>query len=254
MARIAAAGARFDEPSPAEREARLPAVLEVLYRIFTEAHTATAGEDLQRPDLGSEAIRLARQLHGEWPGHGEVTGLLALMLLTDARRPARHREDGTLVPLAEQDRGRWDRGVITEGVGLLEGVLTSAEPGPFQVQAAIAAVHDEAPSPEATDWPQILGLYGALEVLAPSPIVTLNRVVALAMVEGPRIGLERLDALAPQLEGHHRVDAVRAHLLERLGERDAAAAAYRRAARRTLSGPEQRYLVRRAAALSGCAP
>ncbi|GAA4792134.1 sigma factor-like helix-turn-helix DNA-binding protein [Actinomycetospora chlora] len=249
-ARIAAAGARFAEPSPAEREARLPAVLEILYRIYTEGHTASAGEDLQRPDLGAEAIRLARQLHGGWPGHGEVTGLLALVLLTDARRPARVRADGALVPLAEQDRRRWDRAAIAEGVALLEGVLPVAEPGPFQVQAAIAAVHDEAPTAEETDWHQILGLYGVLEVLAPSPVVTLNRIVALAMVEGPRAGLERLDDLAPRLEGHHRVDAVRAHLLERVGERAAAVAAYRRAAQRTLSGPEQRYLARRAAALA----
>jgi RNA polymerase sigma factor (sigma-70 family) len=257
-ARIAAAGARFAEPSPAEREERVPAVLEVLYRIFTEGHTASSGDELQRTDLSAEAIRLARQLHAGRPEHGEVTGLLALMLLTDARRPSRTRPDGSLVPLTEQDRGLWDRAAIVEGTTLVEGVLADAEPGRFQVQAAIAAVHDVAASADATDWAQILGLYGVLEVLAPSPLVTLNRLVALAMVEGPDAGLARLEALAPTLEGHHRVDAVRAHLLERLGEHQAAAQAYREAARRTLNGPERRYLTRRAAELlttgSGRAP
>jgi RNA polymerase sigma factor (sigma-70 family) len=249
-ARIAAAGAVFAQPTPAERAERLPAVLEVLYRIFTEGHTASSGAQLRRGDLAGEAVRLARQLHARLPTDGEVTGLLALMLLTEARRAARSRPDGSLVPLAEQDRDRWDADAITEGIALLERVLPDAEPGPYQVQAAIAAVHDEAARAGDTDWPQILGLYGVLEVLAPGPMVTLNRIVALSMVDGPGGALVRLDALAPELAGHHRVDAVRAHLLERRGERAAAAEHYRRAAGRTLNRPEQRYLEARARACS----
>lgn len=245
-ARIAAAGGVFGEARAAER---LPVVLEVLYRIFTEGHTASSGDDLRRDDLAAEAVRLTRQLHASLPADGEVTGLLALMLLTEARRAARTRPDGALVPLAEQDRGRWDAAAIAEGTGLLAEVLPTADPGPYQVQAAIAAVHDEAPQAEDTDWDQVLGLYGVLEVLAPGPMVTLNRIVALSMVEGPDAGLARLDALG-DLDGHHRVDAVRAHLLERRGELDAAATHYHRAARRTLSRPEQRYLETRARACS----
>jgi RNA polymerase sigma factor (sigma-70 family) len=249
-ARIAAAGAVFAEPGPAERAERLPAVLEVLYRIFTEGHTASSGAELRRGDLAGEAVRLARQLHASLPTDGEVSGLLALMLLTEARRAARTRPDGSLVPLSEQDRGRWDADAIAEGTALLERVLPDAEPGPYQVQAAIAAVHDEAARAADTDWPQILGLYGVLEVLAPGPMVTLNRIVALSMVDGPDVALVRLDALAPELAGHHRVDAVRAHLLERRGDRVAAAEHYRRAARRTRNRPEQRYLEARARACS----
>jgi RNA polymerase sigma factor (sigma-70 family) len=252
-ARIAAAGAVFAEPTSTERAERLPTVLEVLYRIFTEGHTASSGEALHRGDLTGEAVRLTRQLHASLPADGEVTGLLALMLLTDARRAARTRPDGSLVPLAEQDRTRWDAAAIAEGTALLDGVLPVADPGPYQVQAAIAAVHDAAARAADTDWPQILGLYGVLEVLAPGPMVTLNRLVALSMVDGPDAALARLDTLAPDLAGHHRVDAVRAHLLERRGEHTAAAEHYRRAARRTLNRPEQRYLEARARACATAA-
>jgi RNA polymerase sigma factor (sigma-70 family) len=253
-ARIAAAGAVFAEPTPAERAERLPAVLEVLYRIFTEGHTASSGDVLRRGDLTGEAVRLTRQLHASLPTDGEVTGLLALMLLTEARRAARTHPDGSLVPLAEQDRARWDAAAIAEGTALLDGVLPVADPGPYQVQAAIAAVHDAAAQAADTDWPQILGLYGVLEVLAPGPMVTLNRLVALSMVHGPDAALARLDTLAPDLAGHHRVDAVRAHLLEQRGEHAAAAEHYRRAARRTLSGPEQRYLEGRARVIAATPP
>jgi len=198
--------------------------------------------------LTTEAIRLTRQLRDRLPDDGEVAGLLALMLLTDARRPARTRDDGMLVPLAEQDRSRWDAAAIAAGVSLITDALARFPVGPFQVQAAIAAVHDEAPSAAATDWPQILQLYRLLEVLAPGPMVTLNRIVALSEVDGPLVGLKALEAAGPP--GHHRVAAVRAHLLERAGSLDAARAEYRTAARLTLSLPERRYLESRAAQLS----
>ncbi len=244
-ARIRSSGAGFGDPHDL---ARLPAVLHVLNLVFTEGHTASSGESLQRTDLTAEAIRLGRALHARLPAEGEVAGLLALMLLTDARRPARLRPDGALVPLDEQDRGRWDRAAIAEGTALLDAVLPTAVPGPFQLQAAIAAVHDEAERAVDTDWWQILGLYDLLAVLAPSPVVTLNRVVAVAMVRGPVAGLRQLDAVAadPALAGNHRFDAVRAHLLERAGRSAEAREHYRRAARRTLSLPEQRYLLVRA--------
>ncbi|WP_433781339.1 RNA polymerase sigma factor [Actinomycetospora sp. CA-101289] len=250
-ARIRAAGARFHEPTAEERAHRLPAVLHVLYLIFNEGHTASSGPALHRPELAAEAVRLARQLHAAVPDDGETAGLLALMLLTDARRPARTRPDGALVPLAEQDRGRWDRAAIDEGVALITETLATAPPGPFQLQAAIAAVHDEAPSAAETDWPQILALYELLAALAPGPMVTLNRVVAVAMVQGPEVALGQLSVAVDRdaaLAGHHRVDAVRAHLLDELGDHDAAREHYRRAARNTLSLPEQRYLLARAAA------
>jgi RNA polymerase sigma factor (sigma-70 family) len=249
--RIKAAGARFAMPPPAERAERLQVVLQVLYLIFNEGYAASSGPDLQRADLTSEAIRLARELHRLLPEDGEVAGLLALMLLTDARRPARTRPDGSLVPLAEQDRSRWDAGAIAEGVALVTGTLARAPLGPYQLQAAIAAVHDEAARAEDTDWPQILVLYELLERVAPSPVVTLNQAVAVAMVRGPRAGLELLATLDgdDRLAGHHRLDAVRAHLLELAGDREAARVHYRAAARATISLPEQRYLESRAARL-----
>jgi RNA polymerase sigma factor (sigma-70 family) len=249
--RIKAAGARFAMPPPAERAERLRVVLQVLYLIFNEGYAASSGPDLQRADLTSEAIRLARELHRLLPEDGEVAGLLALMLLTDARRPARTRPDGSLVPLAEQDRSRWDAGAIAEGVALVTGTLARAPLGPYQLQAAIAAVHDEAARAEDTDWRQILVLYELLERVAPSPVVTLNHAVAVAMVRGPRAGLDLLATLDgdDRLAGHHRLDAVRAHLLELAGDREAAREHYRAAARATTSLPEQRYLESRAARL-----
>jgi RNA polymerase sigma factor (sigma-70 family) len=247
--RIKASGAEFRMPPPEELPERVGAVLHVLYLIFNEGYTASSGAALHRVELTAEAIRLARQVHALRPGDGEVAGLLALMLLTDARRPARTGPDGALVPLAEQDRGRWDSRAIAEGTALVTEALSGAPLGPYQLQAAIAAVHDEATRAEETDWPQILGLYDLLDRIAPGPMVTLNRIVALAMVDGPRAGLERLAAAQadPALAGHHRVHAVRAHLLEMAGEREAAGAEYRLAARRTLSLPERRYLEARAA-------
>ena len=196
-------------------------MLNVLYLIFNEGYAASSGPALQRVELSSEAIRLTRQLRSLLPDDGEVAGLLALMLLTDARRPARVRDDGSLVPLAEQDRMRWDRRAIEEGTALIGATLAEAPIGPYQLQAAIAAVHDEAPSTEDTDWRQILGLYELLGKVAPGPMVTLNGIVALAMVRGPEAGLAELERAEadPALAGHHRVDAVRAHLLEQIGRR-----------------------------------
>jgi RNA polymerase sigma factor (sigma-70 family) len=241
---IKASGAEFRLPPPAVLPARLAAVLHVLYLIFNEGYTASSGTDLTRVDLTAEAIRLARQLHRRLPDDGEVTGLLALMLLTDARRPARTGPDGSLVPLEEQDRSRWDAAAIAEGVTLVSGALARAAVGPYQLQAAIAAVHDEAARAADTDWPQILALYDHLAAIAPGPMVTLNRIVAVAMVHGPATALAELDeaALAP----HHRVDAVRAHLLDLAGDREGARTYYRAAAQRTLSLPERRYLEERA--------
>ena len=249
---IKTAGARFDLPPEEDRADRLRAVLHVLYLIFNEGYTATSGADLQRVELAAEAIRLTRQVHRLLPRDGEVTGLLALMLLTDARRPARTGPDGSLVPLAEQDRGRWDKAAIDEGVALVTGALRHGELGPYQVQAAIAAVHDEAPASDDTDWPQIVALYEVLERLSPNPMVTLNHAVAVAMVDGPRAGLALLETLAgdSRLAEHHRLEAVRAHLLEMTGDDDAARAAYRLAAQRTTSLPEQRYLEDKAARLT----
>jgi len=249
---IKASGADFRMPPPADQAARLAAVEHVLYLIFNEGYSATSGPALMRVDLTREAIRLSRQLHARLPEDTEVTGLLALMLLTDARRPARTRADGTLVPLNEQDRSRWDRRAIAEGVALITGALARAPIGPYQLQAAIAAVHDEAARAEDTDWRQILGLYGLLETIAPGPMIMLNRIVAVAMVEGPRPALERLSAAEadPALADHHRVAAVRAHLLEMAGDSAAAADLYGIAARRTLSIPERRYLEERAGRLA----
>ncbi|HEY8988752.1 MAG TPA: sigma-70 family RNA polymerase sigma factor [Candidatus Limnocylindrales bacterium] len=245
---IKSAGATFGMPPAEERTERLRVVLHVLYLIFSEGYTTSSGPDLQRQDLTAEAIRIARDLQRLLPDEGEVTGLLALMLLTDARRRARTGPDGSLVPLAEQDRGLWDAGSIREGVALISDTLTRARLGPYQLQAAIAAVHDEAARPEDTDWPEIVALYELLARLSPNPMVTLNQAVAVAMVDGPRAGLDLLATLDrdDRMIGHHRVDAVRAHLLEMAGERAEARDSYRTAARRTTSIPERRYLESRA--------
>ena len=249
---IRTAGARVSMPPPADRAERLGVVLHVLYLIFNEGYTATSGPALQRAELTTEAIRLARDLHRLLPDDGEVTGLLALMLLTDARRPARTDADGGLVPLAEQDRRLWNRQAIDEGVALVTDTLSHARIGPYQLQAAIAAVHDEAARPEDTDWAQIVVLYEMLAGISPNPMVTLNQAVAVAMVRGPRAGLALLETLDSdeRVAGHHRLEAVRAHLLELAGDRAAARANYRAAARRTTSLPEQRYLDARAARLA----
>jgi predicted RNA polymerase sigma factor len=250
--RIKASGAEFRMPPEGERSERMAAVLHVLYLIFNEGYTASSGSALHRVELTAEAIRLTRQLRDRLPEDGEVAGLLALMLLTDARRPARTRPDGALVPLAEQDRSRWDAEAIAEGIALITGTLATAPIGPYQLQAAIAAVHSEAARAEDTDWRQILGLYELLRRMAPGPMVTLNRIVAVAMVHGPRAGLGELSAAEadPALAGHYRVDAVRAHLLDMAGDSEAARTCYERAARRTLSVPEQRYLESRATQLA----
>lgn len=251
--RIRDSGARFALPPAGERARRIGAVLHALYLVFTEGHTASSGDALNRVDLTTEAIRLTRQMKALVPDDGEVAGLLALMLLTDARRPARTAPDGSLVPLAEQDRTLWNRAAIAEGTTLVETALRTTPVGPYQIQAAIAALHDEAATADATDWAEILGLYDLLDHLAPGPMITLNRIVALAMVHGPEAGLGALAEAEtdPALAGHHRTEAIRAHLLERAGDPVAARASYRRAARRTLSLPEQRYLESRAAQLTG---
>ena len=250
-------GARFELPGPAELPDRMVAVQRVLYLVFNEGYTASSGSELQRPELTAEAIRLTRQLLAKLPENGETAGLLALMLLTEARRPARTDADGALVPLAEQDRASWDKRLIDEGTSLITRTLASAPVGPYQLQAAIAAVHDEAGRAEDTDWPQILALYDHLAVLAPGPMVTLNRIVAVAMVHGPLAALEQLAAglaAEPALRDHHRVPAVRAHLLELAGEPEAAREQYLLAARMTLSMPERHYLETRASRASACDP
>ncbi|MFF5210590.1 RNA polymerase sigma factor [Streptosporangium sp. NPDC000396] len=249
---IKASGTPLRMPKAAAHAERLDAVLHVLYLIFNEGYTTTDGADLTTPALSGEAIRLTRLLHRLLPDDGEVAGLLALMLLTDARRPARTGPGGDLVPLAEQDRGQWDRRLIAEGIDLISRTLPRGQVGPYQLQAAIAAVHDEADHVDATDWPQILALYELLEQIAPNPMVTLNRVVAVAMVYGPATGLGLLATLESDkhMARHHRLFATRGHLLELLGELDAAADAYRDAARRTISAPERRHLTFRAARLA----
>lgn len=254
--RIAAAGARFDPPPPGELPRRLQVVLHVLYLMFNEGYAATSGPAAVRPELTGEAIRLARIVHRSLPAEGEAAGLLALMLLTEARRPARTRPDGALVPLAEQDRSAWDRALIEEGTALVTATLAAAPVGPYQLQAAIAAVHAEAAQASQTDWRQILALYNLLSTLSPSPVVSLNRAVAVAMVRGPAAGLAELAALDgnDQLAGQHRLAAVRAHLLELAGDASGAADQYRLAARRVVSAPERRHLLDRAARLSGPSP
>ena len=249
---VRVSGVPFALPAAAERAPRLAAVLRVLYLIFTEGYAATAGPGLTRPDLSGEAIRLARLVHRLLPDDGEATGLLALMLLTDARRPARTGPDGELIPMAGQDRSRWDAGLIGEGVALITGALGQGAPGPYQLQAAIAAVHDEAATAAGTDWPQILALYELLRQVDPGPVVALNHAVAVAMVHGPRPGLDLLTGLESdqRIVAGHRFHTVRAHLLELAGDREAARQAYLEAARRATSLPHQRYLNTRAAGLT----
>jgi RNA polymerase sigma factor (sigma-70 family) len=249
--RIRSTGATFAMPPPHERDERLRVVLHVLYLVFNEGYTASSGPELNRADLTTEAIRLARMLHQLVPEEGEAAGLLALMLLTDARRAARSTADGWIVPLDEQRRDLWNTEQIQEGVALLTQTLGTVAVGPYQMQAAIAAVHDEAPTAQDTDWPQILALYEVLERIAPSAVVTLNRAVAVAMVNGPLAGLALLGTLDgdERMAHNHRLEAVRAHLLERAGELAAARDSYRQAARMTASIPEQRYLAMKAARL-----
>ena len=250
---VADSGVPFRMPNGPEREQRLTVVLHVLYLIFTEGYAATSGPVLFRADLSAEAIRLTRIVGRLLPGDGEVAGLLALMLLTDARRPARTGPAGELIPLDEQDRSRWDEAKIAEGVALVTAALPRGDVGPYQLQAAIAAVHDEAASAGATDWPQILALYDLLLRISDNPVVALNHAVAVAMTHGPGAGLERLGRLETdrRIAGDHRLEAVRAHLLEMAGQHQAARAAYQAAAQRTMSLPHQRYLNARAARLSG---
>ncbi len=253
--KVKASGARFHMPSDRERDERVDAVLHVMYLIFNEGYASSIGPHLLRADLANEAIRLARAVHHLLPGHGEAAGLLALMLLTDARRPARTGPEGELIPLDEQDRTLWNREAISEGVALVSSTLARGSVGPYLLQAAIAAVHDEAPRPADTDWPQILALYTVLERMSDNPMVSLNRAVAVAMVNGPDAGLEMLKELDREgrLAGHYRLDAVRAHLLERAGHLDAAIERYQAAAGGTPNVPERNYLLTRAARLRSAA-
>jgi len=249
---IKTSGIPFELPDAHERAKRLRSVLHVLYLIFNEGYTSSVGSELHRADLSQEAMRLARMLHSLQPDDTEGAGLLALMLLTDARRKARSNGDGELVPLEKQDRGLWDREQITEGVALLSATLPKGSVGPYQLQAAIAAVHDEAPHYEDTDWPQILALYELLKQMSDNPMVTLNHAVAAAMVHGPNRGLELLEVLKEntRLANHFRLNAVRAHLLELTGDRETAIEQYRMAANKTGSLPERNYLLTQAARLS----
>ena len=250
---IKASGLSFRLPAAQERAERLPAVLHVLYLIFNEGYASSIGAQLQRLDLVREAIRLTRNTKALLPDNAEVVGLLALMLLTDARRTARTGPDEELIPLDKQDRTLWDRAEISEGIKLLTSALSKGPVGLYQLQAAIAAVHDEADRAEDTDWPQILALYDLLKRVSPSPMVTLNHAIAAAMVHGPAQGLQLLKALDtdPRLASHYRLDAVRAHLLEKMGDHEAAIKHYRIAATQTTSIPEQNYLLTQAARLAG---
>ncbi|MEZ0112423.1 RNA polymerase sigma factor (sigma-70 family) [Catenulispora sp. EB89] len=250
--RIKATDIPFRMPPPDKRDDRLRVVLQVLYLIFNEGYTASSGPDLQRAELAHEAIRLTRAVHRLLPDDNEVAGLLALMLLTDARRPARTAPDGALIPFAEQDRGLWDPVSLKEGVELITSTLARGPLGPYQLQAAIAAVHTEAPRMEETDWPQILALYELLSRVSDNPIVALNHAVAIAMAHGPQAGLAQLRTLDSdgRLADHHRLEAVRAHLLEMAGEPGPARESYLLAAHRTTSLPERRYLEGRAAAIT----
>jgi len=250
---IKSSGVGFAMPTDAERAERLGAVLHVLYLVFSEGYTSSVGQDLHRTDLSNEAIRLTRTLYALLPKDGEVCGLLALMLLTDARRAARTGPNGELVPLDEQDRSLWNRSLIDEGVALVSRALSGGAVGSYQLQAAIAAVHDTASSTEATDWSEILALYGLLERMADNPMVSLNRAIAAAMVDGPAVGLELLRMLDgdSRIAGHYRLDAVRGHLYEKSGNRERAIAHYHAAAERTASIPERNYLLTKAARLSG---
>ncbi len=241
---IKSSGVPFILPSDSERGARLSAVLHVLYLMFNEGYTSTSGTELRRTDLSNEAIRLTRVAHAMLQDDPEVAGLLALMLLTDARRRARTGHHGELIPLDVQDRSRWDTEAIREGVALVSSALSRQRVGAYQVQAAIAAIHDEAPTAADTDWPQILAFYSLLEQMSDNPMVSLNRAIAVAMVQGPAAGLQLLDALDAdkRIAGHYRLDAVRAHLLEMSGDSEGASRHYRRAAEGTLSIPERDYL------------
>jgi RNA polymerase sigma factor (sigma-70 family) len=245
-------GIPFRMPRGPEGAERLAAVLHVLYLIFNEGYTATSGPSLQRTELTGEAIRLARTVHRLLPDDGEVAGLLALMLLTDARRSARTGPDGELIPMADQDRSLWNTAYIAEGVALIAGALPRGATGPYQLQAAIAAIHDEAPTAEATDWPQIVALYELLTRISDNPVVALNHAVAVAMARGPHAGLDLLGKLEADklIAADHRLDAVRGHLLELAGDKLAAREAYLAAARRTANIPQQRYLHARAAQLA----
>ncbi|MEU8384085.1 sigma-70 family RNA polymerase sigma factor [Streptosporangium sp. NPDC048865] len=254
--RIRAAGASFEMPGAQEWAGRLDSVLHVLYLIFNEGYTASSGPDLHRCELTTEAIRLTRTLHRSLPDDGEVAGLLSLMLLTDARRATRTGPDGALVPLAEQDRSRWDTAMVEEGTTLVTGAMSVSSLGPYQLQAAIAALHVQAPRAEETDWEQIRVLYGILARIAPNPMVTLNHAVAVAMTRGPRAGLGLLEGMDddPRIARHHRLHAVRAHLQELAGEYTAARENYLLAARCTTSLPEQRHLRNRAGRLGAPPP
>lgn len=242
----------FSMPTDAERGERLRAVLQVLYLIFNEGYTSSIGADLLRADLANEAIRLARTLHGLLPDDGEVTGLLALMLLTDARRMARTGSHGELIPLDQQDRMLWDQRAIAEGVALVSDALPRGTPGPYQLQAAIAAVHDEATRSDETDWPQIFALYGLLERMSDNPMISLNRAIAGAMVHGPTVALQMMERLDgdTRIAGHYRLDAVRGHLFEMAGDLARAIAHYQAAAERTMSIPERNYLTMKAARIA----
>jgi RNA polymerase sigma factor (sigma-70 family) len=250
--RIKDSGTPFRMPTGPERAARLDTVLHVLYLIFNEGYASTSGPVLQRTELSAEAIRLVRMVHRLLPDDGEVTGLLALMLLTDARRPARTGPDGRLIPMAEQDRRLWNANQIAEGVALITEALPRGPTGQYQLQAAIAAIHDEAPTAEFTDWAQIEALYEVLMKISDNPVVALNHAVAVAMVRGGPAGLDLLGELEAdeRIAGDHRLHAVRAHLLEMAGDRAEAREAYEAAARRTTSVPQQRYLYARAARLA----
>jgi RNA polymerase sigma factor (sigma-70 family) len=249
---IKASQVPFSLPGEEARAERLGAVLHVLYLIFNEGYSSSIGPALHRADLSNEAIRLTRMLRSMLPHDGEVAGLLALMLLTDARRAARTGEDGELIPLDQQDRTLWDRRLIAEGIALISDTLSQGSIGAYQLQAAIAAVHDEAMRPAVTDWPQILALYGLLKRMSDNPMVALNHAIAAAMVHGPRAGLELLQELEAdaRIGGHYRLDAVRGHLLEMAGDRERAVGHYRAAAERTSSIPERNYLQTRAARLT----
>ncbi len=249
---IKASNISFSMPNAAERAKRLGSVLHVLYLIFNEGYASSSGDDLQRPDLSNEAIRLARAVYASLPDESEVAGLLALMLLNDARKAARTGASGELIPLDEQDRSLWNRAQIAEGVALLSQAFARGSVGYYQLQAPVAAVHDQAASMATTDWPQILQLYDLLLKLVDNPMVGLNRAVAVAMVHGPAVGLRLLDELEDtgKLAEHYRLDAVRAHMLEQAGEHERALMFYRRAAERTASLPERNYLTTRAARLN----
>jgi len=249
-AKVKASGAPFRMPSAGERAERLRSVLHVLYLLFNEGYATSSGPELARADLSNEAIRLTRLVHDALPDDPELIGLLALMLLTDARRSARTTAGGELVPLAEQDRTRWDRALISEGVALITDALRRSQMGEYQIQAAIAAVHDQAARYADTNWPEILALYNVLERMTGNPMVTLNRAAAVGMAQDAAAGLALLDGLEARLGDHHRVHSVRAHLLERAGDTDAAIAEFRTAAARSTNLPEQRYLTKKAAGLA----